>query len=283
VGKASSANKIATTAEKARAQRVRPSRGRVFPVALGAAIVLGLLLVGWSRNSARAVANVAPKASAGTTLGDHWHVAFGVYNCAVTTSETVTDKWLKPIAKINEPLDATTGLPDDAYKVTGIHSHNDGVLHVHPFGSKGAGKNATLGTYFKMVGVKVTDSKLEMPEGLGTMTNGDKCDGKDAKLKLLIWDKADSTDDPAKNVTEFSKARFKNDGMAMALVFVPEDFDVKTLKPPSAANLAELGAKDGGTKPPTSIAVDTATTLAGAATSVAGATTVAPTSSSSAG
>jgi hypothetical protein len=260
VGKASSAKKIATTAEKARAQRVRPSRGRVFPVALGAAIVLGLLLVGWSRNSARAVANVAPKASAGTTLGDHWHVAFGVYNC---------DKWVGNIAKINEPTDATTGLADDAYKVTGIHSHGDGVIHVHPFGSQGAGKNATLGTYFKMVGVKVSDSKLELPEGLGTVTNGDKCGDKEGKLKLLIWDKADGTDDPAKNVTEFSKARFKQDGMAMALVFVPEDFDVKTLKPPSATNLAELGAKDGGSKPPTSVVVDTATTVAGATTTVA--------------
>jgi hypothetical protein len=270
VGKASSAKKIATTAEKARAQRVRPSRGRVFPVALAAAIVLGLLLVGWSRNSARAVANVAPKAAFGTTLGDHWHVAFGVYNCTLTT-ET---KWVDNIKKVNEPTDTATGLPDDAYKITGIHSHGDGVIHVHPFGSKGAGKNATLGTYFKMVGAKVTDSKLELPEGLGTVTNGDKCaDGKEGKLKLLIWDKADSTDAPAKNATEFAKTRFKQDGMAMALVFVPEDLDVTTLKPPTAANLAELGAKDGGTKPPTTVAVDTATTLAGATTTVAGATT----------
>jgi hypothetical protein len=275
VGKASSAKKIATTAEKARAQRVRPSRGRVFPVALAAALVLGLLLVGWSRNSARAIANVAPKASAGTTLGDHWHVAFGVYNC---------DKWVGNIAKVNEPTDTATGLPDDAYKVTGIHSHGDGVIHVHPFGSQGAGKKAKLGTYFKMVGVKVSDTKLELPEGLGTMTNGDKCGDKEGKLKLLIWDKADSTDEPAKNVTEFSEARFKKDGMAMALVFVPEDTDVKTLKPPTATNLAELGAKDGGSTPPASVAVDTSTTVTGATTTIAGAaTTAAPTSSSSAG
>jgi hypothetical protein len=261
VGKASSAKKIASTAEKGRNQRVRASRGRVFPLALGAALVLGLLLVGWARTSARAVANVRPKASAGTTLGDHWHAAFGVYNC---------DKWVANIAKVNEPKDAA-GNTDQDYAITGIHSHGDGVVHIHPFGSQGAGKNAKLGTYFRMVGVKLTDSKLELPEGLGSVKNGDDCKGKPGKLKVLVWDKADDTGDPRKNVTDFNNTRFSKDGMAIALVFVNEDEDVKALKPPTATNLAQLGAADGGSPAP--VATDTtASTVEGTATTVASST-----------
>jgi hypothetical protein len=263
VGKASSAKKIASAAEKGRNQRVRTSRGSVFPVALGAALVLGLLLVGWARTSARAVANVRPKASAGTVLGDHWHVAFGVYNC---------DKWVANIAKVNEPRATASGpITDQDYAITGIHSHGDGVIHVHPFGSQGAGKNAKLGTYFRMVGATVTDSKLELPEGLGTMKNGDDCKGKPGKLKVLVWDKADDTGDPRKNVTDFNNTRFSKDGMAIAIVFVNEDEDVKALKPPTAANLAQLGAADGGAPAP--VTVDTsATTVEGTATTVASST-----------
>jgi hypothetical protein len=266
VGKASSAKKIASVAEKGRNQRVRASRGRVFPFALGASLVLGLLLVGWARTSARAVANVRPKAAEGTTLGDHWHVAFGVYNC---------DKWVANIAKVNEPRETASGpITDQDYAITGIHSHGDGVIHVHPFGSQGAGKKAKLGTYFRMVGVKATDSKLELPEGLGTMKNGDDCKGKPGKLKVLVWDKADDTGDPRKNVTAFNDTRFSKDGMAIAVVFVNEDEDVKTLKPPTATNLAELGAADGGA-PPVVATDTTASTVEGTAT------TVAPSTSSS--
>jgi hypothetical protein len=282
VGKASSAKKIATAAERGRNQRVRQARGRVYPLALGAAIVLGLLLVGWSRNSARAIANVAPKASAGTTLGDHWHAAFGVYKC---------DTWLPNITKVNEARETQSGpVTDPDYAVTGIHSHGDGVIHIHPFGAQGAGKNAKLGTYLRMVGAKLSDSKLEMPENLGTLNNDEDCGGKPGKLKLLVWDKADSTDEPAKYVTDFNNVRFKKDGMAFAIAFVNEDTDVKGLKPPSATNLAELGAADGGARPPTTEVVDpSATTVAGSASTAAPtgstaaptATSAAPTSSSS--
>ena len=117
--------------------------------------------------------------------GEHFHVAFGVYNC---------DKWLANVQSNSEtPGDPIT----EQYKVTGIHSHADGVIHVHPFGSAGAGKNAKLGTYLKLVNAKISNTKLEMPEGLGTLSTDDKCGDKKTKLKTLVWDDAAGRGTPA--------------------------------------------------------------------------------------
>jgi hypothetical protein len=277
VGRASSAKKIAKTAEKGRTQKARQSGGRVFPVALVAAVVLGALLVGYGRNSARALANVAPKPRLGDAPGDHWHVAFGVYAC---------DKFLGNIAKVNEPDDVASGgaVAGSEYNAVGIHSHGDGVVHVHP-ASGGAGRKAKLGTYFRMVGVKISDDKLELPEGLGTFKKGDDCGGKPGSLKVLVWDNADDVGEPKKYFTNFKDVRFKNDHMAITVAFVNEDTDVNSLKPPSAANLAELGAADGGAAPTVTSETSIVTVGDSSSTTVAGgdtsSTTAASTTSSS--
>jgi hypothetical protein len=267
VGKASSAKKVAKVAESARGVKVREPRGKVFPAALASVIILGSLLVWYSRQSSLASASTKPVANA-----DHFHVAFGVYNC---------DKWLANVQNNNE----TAGTPDnEQFKVTGIHTHADGVIHVHPYGSAGSGKNAKLGTWFGLVGAKLSDSKLEMPEGLGTITTADKCGEKTATLKGLVWEDANSTGAPKVYLTDLKSIRFDKSGMAISIVFVPDDVDINTLKPPSAANLAALGAADSGSA--TAATASTATTVAGAATTVAGdgsSTTAAATSSSTVG
>lgn len=268
MGKESSAKQIAKTAAKGRDQKVRTGGGRVFPAALMAAIVLGALLVLWSRGSARAVANVAPKASAGSDLGDHWHVAFGVFNCKLPTAGTdVSTGFLPDIQRVNEPDDIDGG---GDYAVTGIHSHADGVIHVHPFGSSGAGSNAKLGTYFKMVDIKISDESLEVPEAgeNGIMKNGEKCsNGKEGKLRVLVWEDAGSTESPQIRRTDFKNTKFSKDFLAITVAFIDEDQDVSVLKPKSAANLAELAQNDGGAAPPsattTTIAGETTTTVAG--------------------
>jgi hypothetical protein len=272
VGKASSAKKVAKVAESARGVKVREPRGKVFPVALAAVIILGTLLVAWSRQSSIAAAGTEP------LVGEHWHVAYGVYNC---------DKWLG-----NVQTNSETGTIADTYKVTGIHTHGDGVVHIHPFGSNGVGKNAKLGTFMNMIGGKLTDTKLEMPEGLGTLTNGEKCGDKPASLRVLTWESTTNPGTPKKYLTDFNSIRFTKNGMAVAILFMPDDAtdaQVNGLLPPSAANLEALGAADGGasaatigasTTVPVAITVPGETTVAGA-TTVASATTVAASTSSS--
>jgi hypothetical protein len=258
VGRASSAKKLAKVAEGAKTAKVRQQKGRVFPAAVAAVMVLGSLLVWYARDTAQAAASVEP------TIGQHWHVAFGIYGC---------DKWLAHIQENNE---------------AGIHTHADGVIHVHPSGGKGAGKRAKLGTWFDLVDLKISDAgqnktRIELPEGLGTFTDGDDCGGKPGKWQALVWEKASDTGDPQKFIADIGDVRFRTDGMAISLVFANEDADLKSLKPQTAAQLAELGAVDsGGVTPSTTVAGDTsATTVAGSASSSDAPTTTAASTSSS--
>ena len=49
------------------------------------------------------------------------------------------------------------------------------------------------------------------------------------------------TDSPKIFVTDFDNIHFDNDGMGITIAFIPDDVDIATLKPPTAANLAQLG------------------------------------------
>ena len=269
MGRASSAKKVAKVAESSRKAKVRQQRGKVFPAAVTAVVILGSLLIWYARTSAQSVAAIRP------TTKDHWHIAYGVYAC---------DKWLAPIQNNNEQLATDGTLLNKAFQVTGIHTHSDGVLHVHPSGSKGTGKNAKLGTWFNLVDIKSTDKKFELPEGLGTFTNGDDCGGKPGSWKVLVWNKASDTGDPQKFVSALSDVRFKNDGMAIAIAFTNEDADLKALKPLTAANLAELGAVDGPAGAPVGTSTTVANSVPGAdssSTTASGSSTTTPASSSS--
>ena len=115
----------------------------------------------------------------------------------------------------------------------------------------------------------------------------DKCpEGQKGVVKALVWSAAAGTAGPKVFVADIDRIRFANNGMAISFAFVPEDQDVNTIpKPPSAANLAELGGIDSGAPPTGSTASSTVpagsteTTVPGAAATTlpgAAATTVAP-------
>jgi hypothetical protein len=268
VGKASSTKKVARLAGGSGKTKVRTNRSLTFPLVLGTVIVLGVALVVFARTSTPSAADTPP------TLQDHWHAAYGIYAC---------DKWLTPIQTQNDSVD---GVP------VGIHTHADGVIHVHPFTSAAAGRNADLGEFFKTTGIKMSDTKLELPEGLGTFEEGEtKCGDQDGQLKVLVWEDANSGGDPKVFITDFGNIRFTSDRMAMTIAFVPADADLSSLKPPSVPELDQLSdvdssvSEDGTNLPETSVPSD-ATTVAGTDSTVAGtdttvpATTAAPTTTS---
>jgi hypothetical protein len=238
---------------------VRSTQGLLFPVALAVAVVLGIGLIVYARNENQAAATVHP------VLGDHWHAAYGVYIC---------DKFLPPFSKGSDP---------NAADPLGIHSHGDGVIHIHPFSSETAGKNAKLGKYLDWEGAKLSSSELQLPNNGGTYKNGDKCpNGKTGNLKVLVWDNVQTNNgDPKVFVTDFSNIRFTGDGMGITIAFVPDDADLSKLKPPTAGNLAALGGADSGTATTAPTTVPGATTAPGETTApgatTAPATTAAPT------
>jgi hypothetical protein len=256
VGRASSAKKVARLAQRGKGKKVRFQGGNVFPVALVVTLVLGLALVAYSRQAGRAEA-VEPK------VGTHWHIAFGVYTCDTWRADLTGDK--------ESPL-------DDEYVATGVHSHDDGVIHYHARTGAATGRKAKLNVFLDVYDVVLTDSKLTFPEDQGGDVYEEgvtKCDGKDATLKVVVWDQYDNADDFKVDVVNLGEERITNDAMAIAIAFVPEGVDVPL--PPSATDLPERAAVDSGesdTLPTTVPGTDT-TAPAGSVTTAAPDTTAA--------
>ncbi len=219
----------------------------MFPLALVLVIVVGFVLIFYARNENQVSATTAPIANQ-----DHWHAAYGVYIC---------DKFIPAF---------THGADPNAADPLGIHSHGDGVIHIHPFSSATSGKNATLGKYLDWESVKLNNDELVLPNDGGTYKSGDtKCpDGKTGTLKVGVWENVQtSTDSPKIFVTDFDNIHFDQDGMGITIAFVPNDVDLATLKPPTAANLAALGAADSSSSVATT--VPGATTVPEATTTAA--------------
>ncbi len=226
--------------------------GTVFPVALVAVLTLGVALLIYGRATNHEDLG-APRLNSATAPGDHWHAAYGIYICG------------EYLPNMSVGVDPDPG---------GIHTHQDGVIHIHPFQTATTGSNARMGDFFHQTGLNVTATKIELPidPALGassgkTYKNGDTCpDGKKGVVKAFVWTDASGTAAPKVFVADIDRIHFTNDGEAFAFVFAPADVDPASFaKPPSAARLAELGAADSGSAAPTST-VPGATTVPGAAT-----------------
>lgn len=103
-------------------------------------------------------------------VGDHWHAQYAVVICG----------------KALPPFPSSSG---------GIHTHGDGLIHIHPENVSEQGPNATLGRFLDKVGARLSSNILRLPGGT-TYANGDKCpDGKPGTLHLLVNGKANDAFD----------------------------------------------------------------------------------------
>jgi hypothetical protein len=222
MGKASSSKKVARAARAGGRTAGTRQRNLLFPGVIGLIVLLGSGLIAYAANDRKSEANIAPVINE-----DHWHAAFGVYIC---------DEFQPPVDTFESPI--------------GIHTHADGVIHIHPFSSGGSGENATLGAYLEGAGIELSDDELTI--GDETWREGDQqCGDEDAELVVAQWKNVQSTDEePALIRRDFNDIRFRENGEGYTIAFVPEG-TTDIPKPESAAQLAERGAADD----------DTATTL----------------------
>lgn len=251
MGKASSAKKVARAARAGGRVSSGQPRSLLFPGVLALVVVLGVSLVVYARSDRRTT-------DLGGTpqLGDHIHEALGVYACGAFLEN----------------------LPEFESDV-GIHTHGDGVMHIHPFSQLGVGANATLGRFLKDasdagVDVSLSDTKLTY---LGeTYEEGtSKCEGvEDPELRVAYWsDVQNGTADPEVTSGGFQDLRLTQNGGGITIYFGDPDADIP--RPPTADQLAELGAADGGEVPDasgsttTTAAGETTTTAAGETTTTA--------------
>jgi hypothetical protein len=218
MGKASSSKKVARAARAGGRSSGTKQRNLLFPSVIGVIVLLGTALIAFAANDRKSEADVAPVANQ-----DHWHAAIGVSVCG--EAQPPTQEFESPI---------------------GIHTHGDGVIHIHPFSDGGAGENATLGAYLEGAGIEVSDTTLTI--GDESWEEGeDECDGEAAELIVAQWKDVQSTDEnPALIRRDFDDIRFRDDGEGYTIAFVPEG-TTDIAKPESAAQLAELGAADAAT------------------------------------
>lgn len=257
MGKASSTKKVARVA-KVGGKSAKQRRNLGFPVLIVGLLLAGGLAVFAARHNINANANLFPSYLA----HDHIHEAYAIYDC---------DHFLPPIPTFESSF--------------GIHTHGDGVLHIHPYLASASGKNATLSVFDDGGGISMSSKGVRYT---GVNVHG-SCKGKPATLRIAEWTKVvDSHDKPLKlgkpdkiYTKDFGKVRLDHNGGALTVFWGPAD---ATIPPPNsiAGLVSALGGNEGGATPTTS--AGSATTTAGAATTTAGtASTVAGSATTAAG
>lgn len=231
MGRSSSAKKVARAARAGGRSSAGRQRNLLFPGIIGAVVLCGSGLVWYAADDRKSDASVAP------VIGEHWHAALDFYVCG------------EFLNRDGQP----TVIPEFENE-TGIHTHGDGVIHVHPFSSGGAGERATLGKFLEDTDIELSNDELtiganELAEPR-TWTEGDnQCDGEDAEVVVAKWENVQGEGKPALLTDGLDDIRFRNDGEGYTIAFVPEG-ETEIPKPRNAANLAELGAVD-ASQPPT--------------------------------
>lgn len=242
----SSTKKAAKLANKGKGRTVRFQGGTVFPLAVAVTIILGLALIVYSRQTLPA-ADASPP-----TINDHWHAAYGFYLC---------DGWVQLNGNLEE-RDSRGQFTNTNFVRTGIHSHDDGVIHWHPYNSRGVGRNAVLGVFLETYEVELTNDSITFasagaygpnPSFLGdapTVTGAEfiegetQCDGEDAEVSVKAFGSFTDTDGGTRYIANMDEVHLDNDGMVFGIYFTAEG--AAQPMPPWAQQLPQLGAVDSG-------------------------------------
>lgn len=145
---------------------------------------------------------------------DHWHAVYGVYDCTLEDE----DQYLAPFLS---SVDAS-----------GIHSHGDGIIHIHPFGEASSGTNAKIKHFFNEMGVTVTPEKIILPTGAELVAGTDCIDGSGpAEISLQRWQfdvqvTGDNPSPPEIITEEIGETRFRNDREVYVLAFAAAGTDI---------------------------------------------------------
>jgi hypothetical protein len=211
MGKASSAKKVARAARAGSSKRT--SRPRLtFPLAIAAVLVVGGGTVVYARQSHDQLASADTKPSYKNQ--DHWHSAYGFYVC---------DKFEAP-------------LKDATADVEGIHTHEDGLIHNHPFKATASGERARMKVWAPVVGVKFFDDGWKLPNGNEYRTGSAKCGDKAARVAVYHWKQ--NVQEPIEVFDKnFGDIFLSADKDAYTFAVLPEDAPEPAPKPESIAAL----------------------------------------------
>ena len=214
--------------------RPRPAWRLVAAAALLLVIFGGAVVVASQRDQARvdvgpADDGAAPDAATAPVspdhqLSDHWHEAYGFYVC---------DTFLRPVEDADR---------DD---LLGIHTHGDGVIHIHPFSAAASGPNARLGLFGEQIGGAFLADGWRLPDGDEYRRGSATCGGQPADVVVYRWSVDDPNAPPDVFTANFGDIVFDADRDAYTFAVVPEG----TVPPrpptiPTLDNLTDVPAPD---------------------------------------
>ena len=141
---------------------VLPAVAKAIRLAFAAAVIAGiaLLVPGIARSqdtgdTSAAASNVPPLIGV-----DHWHATYDIWICG--EHQPALPEW-----------------------EAGIHTHGDGIIHMHPFNPDEEGPGAALGKFFEYGGGLLTDNEMRLPGSDTTHANGDMCpNGSEAAISV---------------------------------------------------------------------------------------------------
>jgi hypothetical protein len=225
MGKASSAKKVARAARAGGSTRSnRPQL--TFPIAIVAIVVLGAGTVVYAKSSHETLSNAEAKPS--YKAEDHWHEPYGFWVC---------DKWVPALKDIEGKEDTL-----------GIHTHGDGIIHVHPFKATASGEKARLNVWAPMVGLQFFDDGWKLPDGQEFRKGSAKCGDKAARLAVYRWNLNDARAPVEVFDHGFGDIHFNGDKYAYTFAVMPEDAPEPGPKPesiPQLDNLDDMGGQGG--------------------------------------
>jgi hypothetical protein len=151
----------------------------------------------------------------GPTTSEHWHMSYQFDICGVSRQLSGN---LEGVGADGQPL-------YPKFVATGVHSHDDGVIHAHPFTDSGAGVNLTLSTFLDNYDVQLTDTMLSFPEAQGGGFYDEataQCDGKPAQLVIVVWPDPHRPDDKIIVTDQLGGLPLSVDGMAITIALTAD-------------------------------------------------------------
>ena len=132
---------------------------------------------------------------------DHWHAVYGVWDCR-------TDSWAPAFQGTLDPL--------------GIHSHQDGLIHIHPFFEAAAGKNAVFGLFLESMELDLSADGLTSTANTFSLPATADCGGQEAVLHLRYYNLILNPDAyETAQIDELADVQFRTDRMGFELVLAP--------------------------------------------------------------
>jgi hypothetical protein len=235
MGRASSAKKVARAARGTGRPGAR--RSLVWPTTISFVVLLGVGLILFTVMSNSDTATAAP------IIGDHWHAAYAIDNCGTFIPSLV----------------------DVTADQLGLHTHGDGLIHIHPFVTTVTGKNADLANWGKTTGLQLTDTSLKAA-GID-VKNGATCDGKPAVVQVKVWNNRQDTVGHLLT-SDFAKLA-PQDQNIITIAFLPKGDDIPQPPADVLANLISPADLTGTTTTTAAGGTTTTTAVGGTTTTTA--------------